>query len=113
MVNIFLALKIFKNFWQKSKILIRCDNQAVVTVLNTGKTRDPYLAAWARNVWYLASIYDIDVQYVHIRGENNKIADCLSRWAGSEQDWSLLRAAVTNPVWCPVSIDMLQLDPEL
>ena len=113
MVNIFLALKVFRYFWQKCKILIRCDNQAVVTVLNTGKTRDPYLAACAQNVWYLASVHDIDLQYVHIRGEHNKIADCLSRWGGSAQDWRLLRATIPNPVWCAVSVDMLQLDPEL
>ena len=50
MVNIFLALKVFRYSWQKSRRLIRCDNQTVVTVLNTGKTRDPYLAACARNV---------------------------------------------------------------
>ena len=65
MVNILLGLKGFMYFWQKSKILIRCGNQAVVTVLNTVKTRESYLAACARNVWYLAPICDIDLQYVH------------------------------------------------
>ena len=43
MVNILLALKVFT-------YLIRCDNQAVITVLDTVKTRDPYLVACARNV---------------------------------------------------------------
>ena len=79
----------------------------MVTVLNTGKTTNPYLAACARNIWYLASVHDTDLQYVHIRGENNKVADCLSRWAGSEKDWHLLRAPVPNPAWCAVSTDML------
>ena len=107
MVNIFLALKVFTHFWQKSRILIRCENQAVVTVLNTGKTRDPYLAACARHVWYLASVHDIKLQYAHIRGEHNKIADFLSRWGRSAQDWHLLMATIPNPAWCAVSVDMV------
>ena len=76
-----------------------------VTVLNTGKTRDPYLAVCARNIWYLASVHDIELQYVHIRGEHNKIVDCLSRWDGSAQDWRLLRATIPNPAWCAFSVD--------
>ena len=65
------------------KILIRCDNQAVVTVLRSGKTRDAFLAASARNIWYVTAIHDIEVQYTHISGARNQVADTLSRWQGS------------------------------
>ena len=39
MVNILIAIRLF------TFLLIRCDNEAVVTFLKSGKTRDPYLAA--------------------------------------------------------------------
>ena len=68
MINILLALRLFHNQWTSKKVLIHCDNQAVVTVLNTGKTRDPFLAACARNVWYVTAANDIDARFSHIRG---------------------------------------------
>ena len=44
MVNILIAIRLFKPLWSTRKVLIKCDNEAVVSVLKTGKTRDPYLA---------------------------------------------------------------------
>ena len=80
MVNILIAIRLFKPLWSTRKVLIKCDNEAVVSVLKTGKTRDPYLAACARNVWYDSSRADIDLHYTHIMGTDNKVADVLSRW---------------------------------
>ena len=67
------------------RILVHCDNVAVVSVLKTGKTRDPYLVACVRNIWYTSAVSDIDLQYAHIRGTDNKVADVLFRWQGSIQ----------------------------
>ena len=68
MVNIMVALKIFGPFWATKKVLVKCDNQAVVAVLTHSKTRDPFLAACARNVWLLAALYDLELRYIHIKG---------------------------------------------
>ena len=54
-------------------------------VLKSGKTRDAFLAASARNIWYLTTVHDIDIQYSHIKGTSNQLADTLSRWQGSVQ----------------------------
>ena len=113
MVNILIAVRLFKHQWASHKVLIRCDNQAVVSVLRSGKTRDPYLAACARNIWYASTTYDIDLQYAHIRGTDNKIADVLSRWQGSPQEVQWLHSHVMNPIWLHVSYDLLELDPDL
>ena len=45
MLNIFLSLNLFKNHWKHIRVLVKCDNEAVVTVLNSGHTRDPFLGA--------------------------------------------------------------------
>ena len=50
MVNILLAVRLFQTQWSGRKVLIRCDNEAVVTVLRSGKPKDPYLGACARNI---------------------------------------------------------------
>ena len=62
MVNILLAMRLFANIWSSEKILINCDNQAVVMVLTTGKTCDAFLAASARNIWYVTAVRDMEVQ---------------------------------------------------
>ena len=113
MVNILLAVRLFKRQWSSRKVLIQCDNEAVVSVLKTGKTRDPYLGACARNIWHLAAETDIDLRYVHIRGVNNVVADVLSRWQGTPQQWQVLHNHIAKPLWLSVSHELLDIDPEL
>ena len=60
MVNILVALKLFGRTWADAKVLIKCDNEAVVSVLRTGKARDPFWGACARKVWYHATILHVD-----------------------------------------------------
>ena len=113
MINIVLALKIFLHFWKGSRVLVKCDNDAVVKVLNAGRARDPYLGACARNIWYMAALSDIDLQYVHVLGKNNVVADLLSRWQFSAANVTQLQKFVHNPVWLPVSIDMIEINHTL
>ena len=94
-------------------MLISCDNEAVVSVLRSGRTRDPYLVACARNNWYVSALADIDLQYVHIRGLDNGVADQLSHWTGSPNDISKLLSQVQDPIWVPVNIKLLDIDHEL
>ena len=75
MLNILLALRIWKDQWANSRISVACDNQAVVQVLNSGKTRDLTLAAIARNIQFQAATRDIDLRVTHIPGKSNIITD--------------------------------------
>ena len=43
MVNILLAVKVFAQAWYTRNVLVKCDNMAVVTVLRSGRARDPSL----------------------------------------------------------------------
>ena len=69
-------MRLFANIWAAKKIQINCNNQAVVTVLTTGKTRDAFLAACASNIWYVTAIHDMGVQYKHVNGVNNQVIFC-------------------------------------
>ena len=77
MVNIFLAIKVFQEFWKGIHVLVKCDNQAVVAVLQSSQACDPFLAACARNIWFIAALNDIELQYVHVLGKHNRAADLL------------------------------------
>ncbi len=70
MLNILVALRIWAPFWQGMQICIHCDNEAVVSSLNSGRGRDPYLLAVSRNIWLAATSADIEIHFRHL----------LSRW---------------------------------
>ena len=110
MVNILVATKTFGPFWAHHKVLIKCDNQAVVQVLVNGRTRDPFLATCARNIWQVAAKFDVELVYQHIHGIHNPIADLLSRWTNHHSDFVKLYTYVDNPIWLNVNIDLLEMD---
>ena len=111
MINVLLVLRLFHNQWSSKKVLIHCDNQAVVH--GSGKMRDPFLAACARNVWYVTAVNDIDARFSHIRGIDNTVADILSRWQGTPQQVQISYEKVNNPVWLVVSKQLLEIDSML
>ena len=78
MINILVALRLWVRDLNGKRLVIHCDNAAVVSILNTGKGQDSLLLAMARNVWLFAANSDIDLTLVHIPGKNNVIADLLS-----------------------------------
>ena len=86
MVNILVALMIFAPNWAKRKVLRNWDNHAVVQVLTNSRTKDQFLGACARNIWYFTGLYDIDMT---CNGKNSVITDALSRWQNSEADRQL------------------------
>ena len=109
MVNILVALKIFGPLWTNKKVLVKCDNQAVVAVLTHSKTKDPFLATCARNVWLLVALYDLETTYVHIKGKNNVVADLLSRWVPTIENIHKLQSYIPDPLWINVPDDILDL----
>ena len=110
MVNIVVALKVWGPMWRDARIQIHCDNLAVVQVLTSVGTRDPILSTCARNIWLLSAFYNITVQFSHIAGVHNTVADLLSRWTNSRQDFKALNAQSPNTVWMNVHIDLTLLN---
>ena len=97
MLNILVALRVWTQQWATKKILLKCDNQAVVSVLNSGKTQDLALTSMARNISMMLAVNHIELQVVHILGSSNKIADLLSRWYITKNPDEPLQALVKKP----------------
>ena len=100
-----VALNDWGQHWSNKCIEIKCENLAVVSVLQEGKARDPLLATLARNIWLLTSIYNIQLKVSHIFGKDNKIADLLSRsWETQNRKYKLA-SLLPNCKWVPTHID--------
>ena len=63
-----------KYFW------IHVDNEAVASVLNTGRTRETELQNTLREIVLIAGTHQFVLKARHIPGVDNRIPDWLSRW---------------------------------
>ena len=102
MINITVALKLWGSDWSHQTVIFKIDNMAVVSICNTGYTRDQYLASMIRNIWLLTSEYDICLQVTHIAGKQNIIAEMLSRWEGTPAQIKKICDYVAETKWYKV-----------
>ena len=85
MLAVLIAVRIWGKCFQGMKLQIYCDNSAVVDVINSSKTRDPFLATCLRELWLEVSYNSFELRAVHLPGEENRVADWLSRWTLHEK----------------------------
>ena len=80
----FLAVLVGARTWgcrfSGLKIRIYCDNKSVVDVINSSKTKDSFMATCLRELWLVVSTNKFELRAVHLPGEENRVADWLSRW---------------------------------
>ena len=100
MLNIVIALRTWGVYWRHSDIDIFCDNLGVVQVVETGKTRDQFLALCVRNIWLLTAVLDIQLNIYHVPGVHNVIADTLSRiYSKKLVNKDILQVLQDNYIW--------------
>ena len=102
-LNIVVALKIWAQQWANKRIKLHCDNMAVVEVLRNGRARDNILGLMARNIWLICAMFNIHIIMLHIPGMNNVLADLLSRWQFSPENYKALQQLLPTPNWAPLT----------
>ena len=78
--NIVLAVKtLIPDDLRSAQVCITTDNIAAMHTLNSGKTRDPILAACSRELWLIAAVRELAIVVSHSPGASLVLADALSR----------------------------------
>ena len=80
MLAVLLAVRIWGQHCAGMKIQIFCDNESCVQVINSSRTRDPFLSTCLREIWLEVAKYGFELRAVHLPGEENRVPDWLSRW---------------------------------
>jgi hypothetical protein len=78
-INIYVALQVFSPYLRGQALTVWSDSQVSVHVLHPGRGSDPVLHSIARNIWLLQAVLDFDLEFRHIPGRHNTVADLLSR----------------------------------
>ncbi|KAI8514849.1 hypothetical protein Bbelb_074400 [Branchiostoma belcheri] len=84
LLSILVCARLWGKCWAGRRIVVMCDNEVSVTVLNSGRSRAPFLQSCLRNLWLCAANGDFELRAIHIPGLDNRIADHLSRWSSSQ-----------------------------
>ena len=79
LLPIIFALVIWGKQWGGRQVECRCDNMAVVSVVNSGRAKDEVLMHLLRCLFFVAAHLHIHIRASHVPGVNNVAADALSR----------------------------------
>jgi len=80
LLNCVVAIKVFAPLFKGTSLRMLCDNEAAVSILSTGRTRRPFLAKCAREVWSLQFKFNFSLNVEHIATQDNIVADQCSRY---------------------------------
>ena len=87
LVPIVVAAMVWGPSWRGKTILARCDNIAVVAIVNHGSSKNAEAMQLMRCLSFIAATFDFRLVATHIRGRDNILADALSR-----DNWSLFNS---------------------
>ena len=104
------GVRLWAKQWASRAIVIKFDNEAVVTVAHKGVTRDSALAAMVQNMWFVTASYNVKLKLIHIPGIQNVSADLLSRRGSTTNKHEKLQVRVSNSIWLDVCSDHKYVD---
>ena len=74
------ACHVWGKFWRRKRISLQCDNEAVVAIINKGRSACPQIMPFMRQITWLSVKYNFILSARHVPGHVNIIADALSRF---------------------------------
>ncbi len=73
------AIQQWAPLFANKKVLVHCDNQAAVAIINRGSCSHPTVTQSLRRIFWLSVIHNFRLTAVYIRGKHNVLADAVSR----------------------------------
>ena len=74
-----LAVSRWAPCWRNKRIYIQSDNVTAVAAINKGTSRNPFIMACLRQLFWLSAIYNFHVSARFLPGVSNMVADDISR----------------------------------
>ena len=75
----FLAVRRWAPCWKNKRIFIHSDNVTTVSAINKGTSRNPFIMACLRQLFWLSAMYNFHISARFLPGLSNTVADDISR----------------------------------
>ena len=75
-----VAFYIWGKLWSRRRVLLFCDNDAVVSIINSGTSKDQAVMFLLRRMFLVAAQSSFTFRASHLPGKVNLLADALSRF---------------------------------
>ena len=112
LLPIVLAVAVWGPLWRDSSVLVYCDNQGAVSVVNSGYSRVPRIMHLLRCLFFIRARFNVELIASHIPGKVNCLADAISR-----DQLAVLFSQVPSALWnlcqLPTPLVSLLLDQHL
>ena len=79
LLNIVVAVKVWRTQWSGRKVQVYCDNSNACIAATTGRSRDPFIQECVRELFLFKAAHDIELKVSHRPGAQMDRADALSR----------------------------------
>ena len=103
LLTVVVAAKVWGKHWRGKRIVVHCDNEVSVTVINTGRSHSTFLLSCLRELEFIAARCEFEIRANHIPGVQNRIPDALSRWDMSpkhqQEFWDQVKGLDVNEVF--------------
>ncbi|XP_063060227.1 uncharacterized protein LOC134453282 [Engraulis encrasicolus] len=106
MYPIVAASVLWGKAWSRRRITMHCDNEAVVAIINKGRSSCPLIMPLLRRLTWQSVLFNFIVTAEHIPGLCNVVADSLSRFRFQEFR-RLCPSARRDPMPCPPLQDLV------
>ena len=103
LLPILFAMVVWGRQWKGQEIECRCDNMAVVAVINSGRSKETVLMHLLRCMFFIAAHFDLRVRATHVPGVSNTAADALSR-DDVPRFLQVVPEAATSPTPLPTAV---------
>ena len=105
LIPIVIAAAVWGRNWQGKTVLAKCDNMAVVAIVNSGTSKEKESMHLRRCLAFLEAKWGFHLFAEHIKGSDNRVADALSR-----DNVSLVRCIYPQVDVDPVPVPAAVLD---
>ena len=79
LLPIVLACMVWGHRWTKHRIMIHCDDEAVVEVVAAGYSKEANLMQLLKCLFLVTAFHELSWRSMHIPGVQNEAADAISR----------------------------------
>ena len=104
MLAVLVGVRIWGSYCQGLRVQIYCDNESVVRVINSSRTKDPFMATCLRELWLEVAEFGFQLRAVHLPGEENRVPDWLSRWELGQNYRDLFNSFISEGGYQEISV---------